>query len=175
MYSALIAAAELHLVANPIITRLLSTTTMSAKEALKLNSHLTGWSAALPPYFQLNCTPVSSLDWYLFARSRLWWKFWNLQITLTRPALHRWVLTRFGSNPEPDSSPEELECRILCIASAHETITSVARFIDQHPQTMVVSWYTLYVGLSVDSPASRATFLPTCTNSPADILCSMPL
>ncbi len=148
LYSSLIAQAKFHLAANKILKRLLSSTKLSAGEALALNNVMNPWSAALPWYFQLDQTPTSSWDWYVFARSRLWWKYWNLQITLTRPFLLHWVSGHIEHRHNFDSDREEKECRSLCINSAHQTITSIEEYIRQTPLTRVASWYTLCVSLS---------------------------
>ncbi len=44
-----------------------------------MNQALDAWSLTLPPYFQLEQQPSSGEQWYLFARSRLWWRLWNLK------------------------------------------------------------------------------------------------
>ena len=145
LYSSLIAQAKFHLAANKVLERLLSSTNLSAGEALALNNVMTPWTAALPWYFQLNQPLECCWDWYLFARSRLWWKFWNLQITLTRPFLLQWVSRNIGSRHSFDGDREEKECRSLCTSSAHNTITSIEEYIRQHSLTSVTSWYTLCV------------------------------
>ena len=145
LYSSLIAQAEFHLAGNKVLRRLLSSPSLLAGEALDLNAVLTRWHATIPSYFRLDQPPASSSDWYLFARSRLWWKFWNLQITLTRPFLHQWVSRRFESQHNLDGDREEQECKSLCTHGAHETITSIGDYIHQNKMSRVASWYALYV------------------------------
>jgi transcriptional regulatory protein GAL4 len=174
LYSSLIAQAKFHLAANKILKRLLSSTNLSAREALALNDLMTPWTAALPWYFQLDQAPKSSSGWYLFARSNLWWKFWNLQITLTRPFLIQWVSRSIESRHTFDGDREEKECRSLCISSAHQTITSMVEYIRQNPLTSVTSWYTLCVSLALALQYLRG-FPSHRTDSYADTSCFTPL
>jgi transcriptional regulatory protein GAL4 len=144
LHSSLIAQAKFHLAANKVF-RASSVTKLSARDALALNNGTTPWTVALPRCFKLAEPPAFSWEWYLFERSRLWWKFWNLQITLTRPFLLQWVSKTTESRLQSDNDPEAKECRSICLDSAHQTIISIEEHICQTSPTRVASWHTLFV------------------------------
>lgn len=149
IYSSLIAQSRFHVISNGISDRLLSSPTVCASEALTLNAVLGSWAATLPWYFQLDQPTSLPYDWYLFARQKVWWRYWNLQILLTRPQLLTWAMRRMGSQQTSDDTPEEAKCRKICLDSAHRTITTANAYIRETALTRLMSWYTLYVLLKL--------------------------
>lgn len=117
---------------------------LSATEALALNSELQSWTSSLPYYYQMEQLPSSSYDWYIFARYRLWWRCWNLQIILTRPFLLQWAEARLGKNRAHVDNAEKISCRQVCIHSAHMTLITANEYVAQHSLSRLASWYTMY-------------------------------
>jgi transcriptional regulatory protein GAL4 len=145
LYSSLIAQSKFHLVVNKISNRLLSSPPISDEEALALNSAVELWATTLPWYIQLDSPTSFSYDWHLFALPRLWWRFWNLQIILTRPFLLQWATKRIDSQNISIGDRKQSECRQLCVKSAHMTINSIDKYIRHNQLSRLASWYTLYV------------------------------
>ena len=145
IYSGLRAQSELHLIANNLSNRLLWASPTSVEEALAFNKALENWAVQLPSYFQLGQNQSSSGQWYLFARSRLWWRYWNFKIILFRPVLLRCAVEKLDPRSSYRPTPEEEECRQICLHSAHLTVESVKGFVDQYPMTRLAGWYCLHV------------------------------
>lgn len=145
IYSSLICQSELHLIANGLANRLLCSPAISAAEAVASNKTLDSWKSTVPTYFQNDQAWPSSDYWYLFARSRLWWRFWNLQIILFRPILLRCAIQQLdGKSNHPRNSDEE-QCKEICFTAAHLTIESISNYISQTQLTRLAGWYSLYV------------------------------
>lgn len=143
IYSGLKAQSDFHLQFNHISNRLLSSS-VSAEEALKFNEALDAWSKTLPRYFQLDQDVASFEQWYLFARSRLWWRFWNLKIILFRQL----VLKRAIERSQGTSStyfPQQDYCRDAGVEAAHASIVSIHSFLSHNVCTRLVSWYSVFV------------------------------
>lgn len=143
-YSSLIAQSRFHVISNAISDRLLSSPVISPSEALTLNAVLDSWAASLPWYFQLDQPTCLPYDWYLFARQRCWWRYWNLVILLTRPYLLSWAMRRIGSDLTSEDSPDEQKCRKICIDSAHKTLVTANAYVRGTNMTRLMDWYTLF-------------------------------
>ncbi|OAL20819.1 hypothetical protein AYO22_08447 [Fonsecaea multimorphosa] len=142
IYSSLKAQSELHLAANGMSNRLLCTPSISASEALVFNKQLTGWAATVPDYLRLDQPKAASFDWYLFARSKLWWRYWNMQIILFRPIILQAAMEQIqGKHSFPS---EYQECKRLCLEAAHQTTVTIQEYMDQHSLVRLAAWYTLY-------------------------------
>jgi len=143
IYSGMKAQSDFHVHTNHISNRLLSPSGMSSDEALALNQGLDEWSTRLPSFFKLSEEPASNEPWYIFARSRLWWRFWNLKITLFRQILLKRVISRkertFGSG----FNQTDDQCRDLCIAAAHSTVVSISNYLEQAALTRLAAWYSM--------------------------------
>ncbi|KAL1305455.1 hypothetical protein AAFC00_002334 [Neodothiora populina] len=144
IYSSLIAQSRFHVISNSISDRLLSSPVVSANEALTLNAVLGSWAATLPWYFQLDQPIALPYDWYLFARQKLWWRYWNLQILLMRPHLLTWAMRRMGGQGTLEDTAEEAKCRKICLDSAHSTLSTANIYIRENTLTRLTSWYTLF-------------------------------
>jgi len=144
IYSSLIAQSEFHVVANNLSNRLLSRPPVSATEALQLNTPLHSWEMSLPNYFQFTAHLVSSDDWYIFAKAKLSWRLWNLRILLTRPILLQRA-AQLHSSPELlyEETEDAVNCRKLCIDSAHLTLCSIEDYVFHNSLTRLSSWYAL--------------------------------
>jgi transcriptional regulatory protein GAL4 len=98
------------------------------------------WTQTLPVYFQLNIQPTCQFRWYLFARARLWWRFWNLKIIVFRHILLRRAIADRGQVLDSAASAEQEECKRLCVEAARLTIDSVCRYSTQE-LTRLEGWY----------------------------------
>ncbi|ORY55702.1 lactose regulatory protein LAC9 [Pseudomassariella vexata] len=144
IYSGMRAQCDFHVHSNYISNRLLSTAGVSMEEALSMNQALDSWSETLPPYFSLQSGSSSSEQWYLFTRSKLWWRFWNLKIISVRQLLLRRAMERNGKNFTFAPNPLDDKCYDIGINAAHSTIESIAEFLGHAELTRLVSWYSLY-------------------------------
>jgi len=98
------------------------------------------WTRTLPVYFQpgtqLNC----QYRWYQFARSRLWWRYWNLKIIVFRHILLRQAIAQRGQILDADAQSEQNKCKHVCIEAAHATIVSIQQY-STRGLTRLEGWY----------------------------------
>ncbi|KIV79776.1 hypothetical protein PV11_07322 [Exophiala sideris] len=144
IYSSMKAQSDFHLRSNQLSNRLLSTAGVSPEEALTMHQSLDSWVEALPPYFRQNSTTACQEQWYLFARARLWWRFWNLKIIVSRHILLRRAMKRSENAQMPLGDAVEQKCGDICIDAAHSTIVSIHDFLGQAELTRLVGWYSMY-------------------------------
>lgn len=144
IYSSLRAQAEFHLRSNHISNRLLSSPLLSVEEALNLNQALESWANGLPHYFRLDQPPSNHHQWYQFARARLWWRHWNMQIILFRPVLLRSVVKSNDNKIHDQTGRDDSKAREICLSSAHSTIASICNYVKEETFTRLVAWYSLY-------------------------------
>jgi transcriptional regulatory protein GAL4 len=140
LYSALKTQSDFHLQTNHISNRLLADPGLSAEAALSIGGAMEQWTLSLPLYFQLNIQPTCHFRWYLFARARLWWRFWNLKIIVFRHILLRRAIADRGQVPDIAASAEQEECKRLCVEAARFTIDSICRYSMQE-LTRLEGWY----------------------------------
>ncbi|KAL2017231.1 hypothetical protein VTK56DRAFT_2390 [Thermocarpiscus australiensis] len=144
IYSSMKAQSDFHVHSNHISNRLLSPAGVSTDEALAMNQALDTWSRTLPPYFQLDQDLASSQPWYVFARSRLWWRFWNLKIILFRQILLKRAIARTRNVPARASHKDEDKCRDICVGAAHSTVLSIQSYLEQAALTRLAGWYSMF-------------------------------
>lgn len=143
IYSGLRAQSSFHVHSNHISNRLLSASGISKEEAFSLNQILDSWSRSLPAYFQISEEPTLQEQWYLFARSKLWWRFWNLRIILfLQVLLGRSIGHGAVSATNPPRALDET-CRDICIEAAHQSIVSIHQYLSQVFPNRVESWYAV--------------------------------
>lgn len=140
-YSSIKSQSDFHLHSNHISNRLLATSGISSEEALRLNQSLETWSETLPGYLKVTQDPVSLEPSYLFARSRLWWRIWNLRIILFRQIVLSRAMRRKRDSIAASSTDLDNKCRDLAVQAAHSTISSISQFLSQTPMTRLVNWY----------------------------------
>ena len=143
IYSSLIYQSHFHVVSNHISNRLQVRRPLSASETMKMNTTLEDWRNSLPDFFKIDLPPTSSSDWYLFARSKLSWRCWNLQILLMRPCILRWATQKARNSVSTEETTEEAECRRICVECAHQTILSVQNYVLTNPLSRLSAWYAL--------------------------------
>jgi transcriptional regulatory protein GAL4 len=144
-YTGLISQSLFHLATNSLHHRLISTPYPLPEELLSLNQVIETWETSIPSYFQLSSPIVHANEAFLFARYRLMWRSWNLQIILFRPIVLQLAARR--KQPEANhvsETSEELVCREKCIQSARATITSIADFVATGMVSRLSTWYMLY-------------------------------
>lgn len=143
IYSALQTQSNFHMQTNYISNRLLADPGLSAEAALALNASMNNWVNTLPPYLQLHVIPSSQLRWYLFARARLWWRYWNLQIIVFRQILLRRAISERGQILNQDTQSHQVECKRICLEAAHSTIVSIHQYAAQG-LARLEGWYATY-------------------------------
>ena len=144
-YTGLISQSLFHLATNRLHHRLISTPYPQLDELLGLNQTIESWADSIPSYFQLDSPAIHADETFLFARYRLSWRSWNLQIILFRPVVLQIAARR--KQPDSNSSPEtnsELACREKCIQSARATINSISDFVANGMVSRLSTWYMLY-------------------------------
>ncbi|KAF7678469.1 hypothetical protein GT037_003850 [Alternaria burnsii] len=140
IYSSLRAQSSFHLQTNHISNKLLAEPGLSAEAALALNSSVDAWTHTVPPYFQLSRAPSSSVQWYVFARSRLWWRFWNLKIIIFRQILLRRAISERGQIPDQATQSTQEDCKRICLEAAHSTVVSIHQYAMQELNRLE-GWY----------------------------------
>ncbi|KAF3037212.1 lactose regulatory protein lac9 and GAL4-like protein [Didymella heteroderae] len=113
LYSALRAQSDLHIHTNHISNRLLADPGLSAEAALSISASMDAWSQTMPIYFQLDHQSSCQHRWYTFAKSRMWWRFWNLKIIVFRHILLRRAISERGQIPDPVAQAKQEECTRL--------------------------------------------------------------
>ena len=144
-YTGLISQSLFHLETNSLHHRLISTPYPLPEELLSLNQIIKTWENSTPPYFQLDSPIIHASEAFLFARYRLDWRSWNLQIILFRPVVLQLAGRRKQAEPNtvPETS-EELACREKCTQSARATINSISDFVATGMVSRLSTWYMLY-------------------------------
>jgi len=143
IYAGIKSQCDFHLRSNCMSNRLLSATGVPAEDALAMNKDLDAWSETLPPYFEMDRKVSCRYKWYLFAKTRLWWRFWNMKIIIFRHILLRSAMRDKGEEPQSTPNPADAKCRETCIAAAHESIISIHNFLDGVAPSKFVGWYAM--------------------------------
>ncbi|KIW01439.1 uncharacterized protein PV09_07197 [Verruconis gallopava] len=143
IYSNLIHQSTFHRLTNSMANRLLSTNPPSTNEALRMYTAIQAWKKALPYFFDIEQPPAASMDWYLFARSKLAWRTWNFQLLIMRPFLLRWA-KRQSRDTTAEDGTEEKRCREICIESANLTIASIQQYVSTNTLPRLHAWYALF-------------------------------
>lgn len=110
---------------------------------MAMNRSLDAWTDTLPDYFRRDRYPGTNDDSILFAKHRLWWRFWNLKVILLRQfLLGRAVEQR--RHPQGNSlSDTEAQCRDVAVSAASNTIFSISSFLENAKITRLVTWYSM--------------------------------
>ncbi|KAF1846974.1 uncharacterized protein K460DRAFT_279594 [Cucurbitaria berberidis CBS 394.84] len=143
LYSSLKAQSQFHMCTNHISNRLLAEPGLSAEAALGLNASMDAWTNTLPLYLQPLPQPSCQLRWYLFARSRIWWRFWNLKIIVFRHILLRRAISERGQIPDQATQASQEDCKVICLEAAHSTVISIHQYSMQG-LTRLEGWYATY-------------------------------
>lgn len=145
LYSGLIAQCNFSHKTNEIFNRVISRPSPTAIEALEMNKRIDEFCNDMPEFFKDGSIVDQTKPWLKLAKYKLGWRFRNLRLILFRPFILQRVLSEGDHNPLPVmNSPEEKECRRMCLRSAHNTIVSVNEFIQTNEQTPMSVWYTIY-------------------------------
>lgn len=145
LYSGLKWQSELHVHSNHISNRLLSSTGVSPDEAWSMDRSLDTWSTSLPPYFRLEQQVACDDPAFLFARCRLWWRFWNLKIILFRQLLLAQAVDRHRNGTAKAFTETDMRSRHAAIHAASATVASIHNYSQTGMITRLVAWYSMYV------------------------------
>lgn len=146
IYSSLIWQSKFHKLTNAMSNRLLSLHPPSTKETLQMYTAIESYRTSLPSYLDLEQPPSISTDWYLFARMKLNWRTWNMELLVTRPFLLRWAKNNNRAPNQIEQDLDEAQCRQYCIDCAHATILSIQEYVLMtNPLPRLHAWYALYV------------------------------
>ncbi|RAR03594.1 c6 transcription factor [Stemphylium lycopersici] len=143
IYSSLRAQSSFHMHTNHISNRLLAEPGLSAEAALALNTTMEAWTHTVPLYLQLSQPPYMSERWYVFARSRLWWRFWNLKIIIFRQILLRRAIAERGQIPDEAAQSTQEDCKRICLDAAHSTVTSIHQYATDE-LSRLEGWYATF-------------------------------
>ncbi|KAF2711335.1 hypothetical protein K504DRAFT_217391 [Pleomassaria siparia CBS 279.74] len=143
LYSSLKAQSEFHIQTNHISNRLLAEPGLSPDTTLSINLSMDSWAHTMPLFFQPTYESACQHRWYLFARSRIWWRFWNLKIIVFRQILLRRAISERGQTPDQYNQTNEEDCKRICIEAAHSTILSIYQYSSQG-STRLEGWYATY-------------------------------
>ncbi|KAH8691738.1 fungal-specific transcription factor domain-containing protein [Phaeosphaeriaceae sp. PMI808] len=143
LHSSLKTQSDFHLQTNQISNRLLADPGLSAEAALSQGNVLDTWCRTLPPYFQVNAQVSSQYRWHRFARSRLWWRFWNFKIIVFRHILLRRAIASRKQTLGLIAEPDEEQCKHICIEAAHSTIISIREYCTK-TLSRLEGWYATY-------------------------------
>lgn len=101
------------------------------------------WSDTLPAYLRLDYNDSFAEPSFVFNKSRLWWRFWNLNIILFRQLLlKRAVEKRKGAAAIQDKQIEE-KCRSIAVHASSATVASINHYTKHGEMTRLVTWYSM--------------------------------
>lgn len=143
LYSGLKMQSHLHVHSNFISNRLLSSSGISPESALSMDATLSKWSESLPAYFHLDYDGPSAGPFFLFTKSRLWWRFWNLKIILFRPLVLQQAVSKSRGNTQITFSSSDERCRSVAVHAASASIASIDHYTKHGDITRLVTWYSM--------------------------------
>ncbi|KAI1631891.1 c6 zinc finger domain-containing protein [Biscogniauxia mediterranea] len=144
IYSNLKTQPDFHVHSNYISNRLLSATGITKDEALSHNETLDSWSKTVPDYFQLESQLVCNEQWFIFARYRLWWRFWNFKLVVFRQILLGRAIDRGRGIASSDVDALNQKCIVIGVTAARLTISTVSQYLEKGEVNRLVSWYLVY-------------------------------
>ena len=143
LYSGMKWQSDLHLHSNYISNRLLSSTGVSPEDASSMDQALNAWTQRLPAYFNLDQELTSADPAFLFARCRIWWRFWNLKIILFRQLLLKRAVERSKQMVSSTSTDQDGQRMYAAVAAARATIVSIQNFTASGLNNRLVAWYSM--------------------------------
>ena len=148
IYSSLILQSAFHQATNSVYHYLISTPSPTANELLSFQNQIDAWQESIPDYFQFSNPEIYQREPFVLARYRLSWRAWNLRIISFRPTVLRWAARHWNTNHTEKidaENPDEEQCRLLCLHSARETVTSISDYMANRVPSRLASWYILLV------------------------------
>uniref|UniRef100_A0A8H7KD69 Zn(2)-C6 fungal-type domain-containing protein n=1 Tax=Bionectria ochroleuca TaxID=29856 RepID=A0A8H7KD69_BIOOC len=133
LYSGIKYQSDLHVKSNYISNRLLSSWGISPEDALSMAATLDRWSDTLPAYLSLDYDDSFAEPSFVFNKSRLWWRFWNLNI----------ILFQEGAAATQDKQVEE-KCRSIAVHASSATVASINHYTKHGEMTRLLTWYSIY-------------------------------
>ncbi|EEY19324.1 lactose regulatory protein LAC9 [Verticillium alfalfae VaMs.102] len=144
LYSGLKIQSDLHVHSNFISNRLLSSVGVSAESALSMDATLSRWAKTLPSFFALNYDGQCTESTFLFTKSRLWWRFWNIRIILFRQILLQQAARKGGIGEPLNAGSAEEQCRSIALQAATATIRSIDFYTRHGVITRLATWYLIF-------------------------------
>lgn len=148
IYSSLNLQSSFHLATNSLYHRLVSTPSPTANELLSFQKLIDTWQESIPDYFQFSNPELYQKEHFVLARYRLSWRVWNLSIISFRPIVLRWAARHWDMSHTDEAYAEngdDEQCRLLCLRSARDTITSISEYMASRAPSRLASWYILLV------------------------------
>ncbi|KAK1987690.1 lactose regulatory protein LAC9 [Colletotrichum cereale] len=144
LYSGMKIQSDFHIHSNFVSNRLLSSSGIAPEDALSMDATLSKWAESLPRYFQSEYDgPIVEAS-FLFTRSRLWWRFWNLKIILFRQLLLQWAVDKGKSTTPPSTTSVDERCRNVAVHAATATIESINYYTKHGTMNRLVTWYSIF-------------------------------
>jgi transcriptional regulatory protein GAL4 len=112
---------------------------------MSMNRTLDAWTDTIPVYFRQDRYTGTNDTSILFAKHRLWWRFWNLKIILFRQFLLGRAVQQQKHPKRTALSDMETQCRDVAVSAASNTISSISNFLENAEITRLVTWYSMYV------------------------------
>ncbi|KAM5346113.1 hypothetical protein ACJ41O_009118 [Fusarium nematophilum] len=144
LYSGMKYQSDLHVRSNHISNSLLSSSGISPKDALSMDATLDRWSETLPTYLRLGHDGSIAEPSFLFNRSRLWWRFWNLKIILFRQLLLKRVVDKGNGTAPARVNQLDDKCRSIAVHAASATVASIDHYTKHGEMTRLATWYSIY-------------------------------
>ncbi|PNH64370.1 hypothetical protein VD0002_g4276 [Verticillium dahliae] len=144
LYSGLKIQSDLHVHSNFISNRLLSSVGVSAESALSMDATLSRWAKTLPSFFALDYDGQCLESTFLFTKSRLWWRFWNIKIILFRQILLQQAARKGGIGEPLNAGSAEEQCRSIALQAATATIRSIDFYTRHGVITRLATWYLIF-------------------------------
>lgn len=108
-----------------------------------MDATLNTWADSLPSYFRPEYDASFAESTFLFTKSRLWWRFWNLKIILFRQLLLQRAVNKGKGTLPTDDDPVDRRCRRIAIRAASATIESIDLYTKHGVMSRLVSWYSM--------------------------------
>ncbi|KAK2015870.1 lactose regulatory protein LAC9 [Colletotrichum eremochloae] len=144
LYSGMKIQSDFHMHSNFISNRLLSSSGVTPDDALSMDATLSKWAESLPTYFRSDYDSSIAESSFLFTRSRLWWRFWNLKIILFRQILLQKALEKGKGTLPPNTTLVDERCRTVAVHAASATIKSIEYYAKNGAMNRLVSWYSIF-------------------------------
>jgi transcriptional regulatory protein GAL4 len=110
---------------------------------MSMNRTLDAWTDSLPVYFRRDYYAGINDSSVLFARHRIWWRFWNLKIILFRHFLLARAVEQRKHSRGAALSDMEAQYQDVAVNAASNTISSISSFLENAEITRLVTWYSM--------------------------------
>jgi transcriptional regulatory protein GAL4 len=143
-YSALIWQSTFCVATNSIYNHIISNPPPTTEELMEMDQEIERWHATVPEWMTATATPDMFTDtpWLHFSAHKLFWRYANLRIILTRRPFREQALK--GVSEEPTSEEVLNEAlSAVCLDCAIKTIYDIKGFFLGEPLNRLKIWYGL--------------------------------